>query len=75
MSEFKKGDRVYNLKGGWGEVTTIIDNKGHAFMVDFDNGGRMPITKDGKFTLGSDSPSVFHTSKECLDYMAKDRHN
>ena len=69
MSKFKVGDRVYSLRGGWGKITESINKGDYRFMVNFDNRGRMPITKDGGFN--NKIQSVFHSASECLDYMRK----
>jgi len=54
---FKKGDKVYSILRGWGEVSGASDL---SISVDFDE-VKMSYTIDGKFFASDKYPELYHT--------------
>jgi len=61
---FKKGDKVYSILKGWGEVKTIEENPrldNYPLYVKFNNRGYENFTEDGKNIVSDLIPELYHT--------------
>ena len=57
----KKGDKVYGLVFGKGEISAVYPDSHYSIMVEFDNGYQVPYTEEGV-------PSWGHFKKQTLFY-------
>ncbi len=57
----KKGDKVYGLVFGKGEISAVYPDSHYSIMVEFENGYQVPYTEEGV-------PSWGHFKKQTLFY-------
>ena len=55
---FKKGDKVYSILRGWGEV---VENEGLRIYVKFGYNNLLYYRNDGKFREDDLNPELYHT--------------
>lgn len=59
--EFKVGDKVFDIRYGWGEVVDDGFTKDYPIHVTFDEGRLDAYTKEGKYDRCQANPILSHT--------------
>jgi hypothetical protein len=68
---FKVGDRVFSYDNGWGTVYDIDTTRKYSIFVEFDNGGNMSYTHDGKRL--EDEPKTLSFTEYTLQGFSQER--
>jgi hypothetical protein len=56
MKNFKKGQKVWSVRGGWDTIAEV--NEGYKYAITLSSG--MEFTIEGKFFTGDLRPTLFH---------------
>lgn len=59
--EFKVGDKVYDIRYGWGKVEDNEFAIGYPIYATFDEGRSVVYTKEGKYEIDDINPILSHT--------------
>jgi len=60
---FKKGDKVYSILKGWGEVT---EDEGLRILVEFGHNNLLYYRNNGKYRMDDINPELYHTEPQII---------